>query len=673
MPSTTSSRSPSKRKLVHSSPIPASIETTPEPVPRKKNKISSSHTRSSPKSSALLPAVSITSSQARPRGRPMLKRKVSYGELSAEEVESVVAPSDVDDADLSANSLKRRGRVLFVDDEASEASHVSEEPSADEDDYGSDCEAGSEDGAVVPSLRSLSKVKTVKGSYVDALLRSGNVDDVAESDDVKNDPTLTAKGNVRKRSPSTVYLEDLEPFAPKSRPKGKSPVKRGSGPGQRTAGRSKKEDLSTNARLETQVSVDSASSTLIKTMGLSSTRSKGSRAAISVHTAGDAVADSSDEQAELHTHANPVTPIQSKPSPSKSVAGVKPTVASTVGRGSAKVGASKTSSAKASTRTSTTSRPRSKATVASKKDVEPAFSSDNPDDDSTPAAAPASQITSELAALLGDDVRGSSPEPDDAGPVLRLPEIGVAPYKPGPDLSEPDDPALRVMQPELMEEHLVALGVYVSLPPLGVYRAVVPTGSLVEAFKFERYGSFVNLAARNALCSVFGGEDVASRWLRECQRHPGRCFVVNPRHGPWRSTWSSWKRRASPTEIRLHAHLPLRPWCQVILRRWVSWMKALRLRRRNSPRSGFLNKGADPSPVYYGLRDIQRVPVLVYNVSFRMLLVSGSVWVSRLYDRTCMLGCLEKFSTTVLPIWLAGLPVFNRARTLSVSVPLYDS
>ncbi|KAK0483941.1 hypothetical protein IW261DRAFT_1561718 [Armillaria novae-zelandiae] len=434
----------------------------------------------------------------------MLKRKVSYGELSAEEVESVVAPSDVDDADLSANSLKRRGRVLFVDDEASEASHVSEEPSADEDDYGSDCEAGSEDGAVIPSLRSLSKVKTVKGSYVDALLRSGNVDDVAESDDVKYDPTLTAKGNVRKRSPSTVYLEDLEPFAPKSRPKGKSPVKRGSGLGQRTA-----------------VSVDSASSTLIKTMGLSSTRSKGSRAAISVHTAGDAVADSSDEQAELHTHANPVTPIQSKPSPSKSMAGVKPTVASTVGRGSAKVGASKTSSAKASTRTSTTSRPRSKAMVASKKDVEPAFSSDNPDDDSTPAAAPASQITSELAALLGDDVRGSSPEPDDAGPVLRLPEIGVAPYKPGPDLSEPDDPALRVMQPELMEEHLVALGVYVSLPPLGVYRAVVPTGfapdtfdpprfgsftdtaklfrlesltSLVEAFKFERYGSFVNLA-----------------------------------------------------------------------------------------------------------------------------------------------------------------------------------
>ncbi|KAK0482475.1 hypothetical protein IW261DRAFT_1418038 [Armillaria novae-zelandiae] len=599
----------------------------------------------------------------------MLKCKVSYGELSTEEVESVVAPSDVDDADLSANSLKCRGRVLFVDDEASEASHVSEEPSADEDDYGSDCEAGSEDGAVVPSLRSLSKVKTVKGSYVDALLRSGNVDDVAESDDVKNDPTLTAKGNVHKRSPSTVYLEDLEPFAPKSRPKGKLPVKRGSGPGQWTA---------------------------------------------AVHTAGDAVADSSDEQAELHTHANPVTPIQSKPSPSKSVAGVKPTVASTVGRGSAKVGALKTSSAKASTRTLTTSRPRSKATVASKKDVEPAFSSDNPDDDSTLAAAPASQITSELAALLGDDVRGSLPEPDDAGPVLRLPEIGVAPYKPGPDLSEPDDPALRVMQPELMEEHLVALGVYVSLPPLGVYRAVVPMGSLVEAFKFERYGSFVNLArampsalslegktlhvsGSNAVCMTVGlvtecmlfepaqqgGYTSASgtqgAWAlafdlefveTTCISNRDTSARASPAKGQWRSSTKTLTTllvspgAGYPTSMGFLDEVPIYDgrasggnhflFCPSdfsvlkLFPRFTSSrdldaftlvsvgysLSALRLRRRNLPRSGFLNKGADLSPVYYGLRDIQR--------------------------------CLEKFSTTVLPIWLAGLPVFNRRCIVSL-------
>ncbi|KAK0502616.1 hypothetical protein EDD18DRAFT_1347252 [Armillaria luteobubalina] len=400
-----------------------------------------------------------------------------------------MAPSDVDDADLSANSLKCHGQVLFVDDEASEASHVSEEPSADEDDYGSDCEAGSEDGTVVLSSRLLSKVKMVKGSYVDALLHSGNVDDVAESDDIKNDLTLTVKGNVHKQSPPT------------------SPMKQGSGPGQWTVSRSKKEDISTNAQLETQVSVDSTSSTLVKTMGMSSARSK------AVHTAGNTVADSSDEQAESHTHANPVTPVQPMSSPSKSVAGIKTTAASSVGHGSAKVGASKTL---------TTLHPRSKAKVTSKKDVEPlVISSDDPDDDLKLAAAPASQITSELAALLGDDVCGSLPEPDDAGPVLCLPKIGVTPYKPGPDLSKPDDPALQVMQPELMEEHLVTLGVYVSLPLLGMYHAVIPMGftldtfdsprfcsftdmaklfhlesltSLVEAFKFEWYGCFVNLA-----------------------------------------------------------------------------------------------------------------------------------------------------------------------------------
>ncbi|KAK0474289.1 hypothetical protein IW261DRAFT_1423161 [Armillaria novae-zelandiae] len=562
-----SSRSPSKRKLVHLSPIPASIETTPEP-----------------------------SSQARPRGRPMLKRKVSYGELSAEEVESVVAPSDVDDADLSANSLKRRGRVLFVDDEASEASHVSEEPSADEDDYGSDCEAGyicsvmlpvklhllsslrSEDGAVVPSLCSLSKVKTVKGSYVDALLRSGNVDDVAESDNVKNDPTLTA--------------------------------------------------------------------------------SQGE----SVHTAGDAVADSSDEQTELHTHANPVTPIQSKPSPSKSVAGVKPTVASTVGRGSAKVGASKTSSAKASTRTSTTSCPRSKATVASKKDVEPAFSSDNPDDDSTPAAAPASQITSELAALLGDDVRGSSPEPDDAGPVLCLPEIGVAPYKPGPDLSEPDDPALRVMQPELMEEHLVALGVYVSLLPLGVYRAVVSMGfapdtfdpprfgsftdmaklfylesltSLVEAFKFERYGSFINLARAMPSALSLEGKTL------HVSGSNAVCMTVG-----------------LVTECMLFE--PAQQGGYMFRRESMAWALAFNLEFVETTCISNRDTSACASPAKGQWRSSTKTlttelvsPGAGYPTSMGFL------------DE----GCLEKFSTTVLPIWLAGLPVFNRRCIVSLLWP----
>ncbi|KAK0471417.1 hypothetical protein IW261DRAFT_1572108 [Armillaria novae-zelandiae] len=186
MPSNTSSRSPSKRKLVHSSLV--SVETTPEPVPHKKNKTTLSHTGSSPKVSVLMPAVSITYVLARLAciSGLSLKHKVLYGKLSAKEVESVVAPSDIDDADLSASSLKRHGHVLFVDDKASEASQASEEPSADEDSNRTNCEPESDIDAVVQPSRSLSKVKTVKGSYVEDLLQSGN------ADDVKSDPTLTS-------------------------------------------------------------------------------------------------------------------------------------------------------------------------------------------------------------------------------------------------------------------------------------------------------------------------------------------------------------------------------------------------------------------------------------------------------------------------------------------------
>ncbi|KAK0486532.1 hypothetical protein IW261DRAFT_1559957 [Armillaria novae-zelandiae] len=488
MPSNTSSRSPSKRKLVHSSPV--FVEVTPEPVPRKKNKTTSSHTRSSPKVSALMPAVSITSHQTRPRGRPALKRKVSYGELSAEEVESVVAPSDIDDADLSASSLKRRGRVLFVDDEASEASQASEEPSADEDGNRTDCEPESDIDAVVqPSCSLRSKVKTVKGSYVEDLLRSGNADDVAESDDVKSDPTLTSKGGVRGRSPSPVYLEDLESFTPKSRLKGKSSVKGSTGTGRRMPGKSKKEDLTNNTRLEVDVSVDSATSTLVKTMGLSSARTRGSRAANS---------DARNSPVGSHTHADSVTPVQPKLSPTKPAAGAKSTVASpAVGRGAVKAGGFEElvyqdgdhftltnqgyghSQKGCRTTTKMMSRPQ--------------------------APAPASQVSSDLAALLGDDVRGSSPEPDDARPVLRLLDTAVAPHRPGRISASLDDPTLRVMQPELMEDHLVTLGVYGSLPVawVHVYRAVVPTGfapgHFATALSLKRLSlittvAFVNLA-----------------------------------------------------------------------------------------------------------------------------------------------------------------------------------
>ncbi|KAK0225733.1 hypothetical protein IW262DRAFT_1456895 [Armillaria fumosa] len=228
MPSTTSSRSPSKRKLVHLSLIPVSVETTPELVPHKK------------KQDNFIPYSILAKGVCAhagsfyhtcPHGRPALKHKVSYGELSTKKVESVVAPSDIDDADLSVSSLKRHGHVLFVDNEASEASQVSEEPSADKDDNGSDYEAGSDIDAVVQPSCSLSKVKMVKGSYVEDLLRSGNADDVMESDDIKSDPTLTFKGDVCGHSPSPVYLEDLEIFTLKLRSKGKSSVKGSSGRG----------------------------------------------------------------------------------------------------------------------------------------------------------------------------------------------------------------------------------------------------------------------------------------------------------------------------------------------------------------------------------------------------------------------------------------------------------
>lgn len=91
--------------------------------------------------------------------------------------------------------------------------------------------------------------------------------------------------------------------------------------------------------------------------------------------------------------------------------------------------------------------------------------------------------------LLSDDVQGSSPKSDTDAPILRLPALPVlvveflyllfdllTPPPPWFDsailhvgliLTEPADVTMRVMQPELMEEHLVALGMYKNLPLLG--------------------------------------------------------------------------------------------------------------------------------------------------------------------------------------------------------------
>ncbi|KAK0465775.1 hypothetical protein IW261DRAFT_1427039 [Armillaria novae-zelandiae] len=428
MPSNTSSRSPSKRKLVHSSLV--SVKTTPEPfVPQ--GATQKKQDNLIPYSILAKGVCTHASSfyHTRPRGRPALKCKVSYGELSAEEVESIVAPSDIDDADLSVSSLKWRGHVLFVDDEASEASQASEEPSADEDGNRTDCEPESDIDAIVQPSHSLrSKVKTVKGSYVEDF-----------------------KGGVRGCLPSPVYLKDLESFTPKSRLKGKASVKGSTGTGRRMPGKSKKEDLTNNTHLEVDISVDSMTSTLVKTMGLSSARTRGSRAANSAN--GDTIADAHNSPVGLHTHADPVTPVQPKLSPTKPAASIKSTVASpAVGHGAVKAGGG------------------FEELVYQDGDHFTLMNQGyNEDDVSTPAPALASQVSSDLAALLGDDVHGSSPEPDDAHPVLCLLDTAVAPHRPGLDLSELDDPTLWVMQPELMEDHLVTLVCIVQLYPPGGY------------------------------------------------------------------------------------------------------------------------------------------------------------------------------------------------------------
>ncbi|KAK0477101.1 hypothetical protein IW261DRAFT_1566572 [Armillaria novae-zelandiae] len=542
MPSATTSRSPSKRKLVHSSPVPASVETTPEQVPHKKNKTSSSQ-----KALALLPAVSITSRQTRPsRGRLTLKRKVSYGELSAEEIEGVIVPSDVDDAELSSHSIKHRGHVLFVDDKASEASRVSEEPSDSEGYNGADCDAESNGSAVIQSSCSLRlKVKTVKGSYVDELLRSGNVDDVVESDDLKKDPTLTSSKDGHKRSPSPVYLEDLEFVAPKLRSKGKTSVKGGSAVGCRTPAKPKKGDLLNNARLDVDVSVDAATSTLVKTVGLSSMKARGSRSApCQGRSAGKAEHEVFDDIANPLADTAPPMTVQPKTTSTRSASIKATNGSSTAGCGSAGTRASRISASKPSKMPCSQAKPVS----TSIKSDEPLFLpsgiislffvsalttplSDEDDDHSGSAMAPGSQITNDLAVLLGRlslitlPLCCCLPESNRYMPlvpaesfllsygfaVLLLPSLDL-------DLSEPDDPALRIMQPALMEEHLVTLGVY-SLPAVAWVHIVTGFApdtfdpprffsfadaaklfqldsliSLVEGFKFDCYGSFVNLA-----------------------------------------------------------------------------------------------------------------------------------------------------------------------------------
>ncbi|KAK0496577.1 hypothetical protein EDD18DRAFT_1353366 [Armillaria luteobubalina] len=264
-------------------------------IPRKKNR--------------LLPPVSIISRQTHTsHGQPTLHHKVSYGEISAEEVESVTH-SDVDNAEFSGASLRRHGCILFVDDEASKASQHSDDPSADDEAVGSDCDSnvgssssievihvltpapsddGSAGGEVIEPAKSLdahdnvkpshshplwSKTKMVKGAYVNKLLTSGNGDDVTAGDNVKTDPTISSRETCSKESVSDVYLEDLcQTPKTTSRAKGKTPAKMAAS---RCSSRgNKKEALSSNTHLEPELFVNPITAAITKTMSLSTSKAK---------------------------------------------------------------------------------------------------------------------------------------------------------------------------------------------------------------------------------------------------------------------------------------------------------------------------------------------------------------------------------------------------------------
>ncbi|KAK0474442.1 hypothetical protein IW261DRAFT_1568825 [Armillaria novae-zelandiae] len=433
-----------------------------------------------------------------------------------------------------------------MDDEASEASQHSDDPSADDEAAGSDCDsiirssssievirvstpapsddesAGDDVIEVADSLGARdktkhsrshplrSKTKTVKGAYVDRLLTSGNGDDVATDDDVKADPTVSSCGTRSKEPVSDVYLEDLcqTPKA-NSRVKGKTPVKPAAG--RRSLRGNKKEASSSSTHLEPELIVDPVTAGLTKTMSLLTSNSKKPLTPMKAVPCSDTTELGVTAVKKRTTRAS--VPTSSVPPP------IKHDLPKSTGKHKAPVVVSATSTKQKSSRKG----PTKSSTSTAKKTAEPLFF---PSDSDTKASEPPldrhTPLSSDLATLLGDDVRESSPEDDANAPVLHLPDPVGSSLRHIIDVTEPKDPALRVMQPALMEDHLVMLGVYPdSLPPLGAYCPVVAAGStpntfdtprffaftdvvklfhvqsltsLVEAFKFESYSTFVNLA-----------------------------------------------------------------------------------------------------------------------------------------------------------------------------------
>ncbi|KAK0435846.1 hypothetical protein EV421DRAFT_1739906 [Armillaria borealis] len=526
---------PSKHKQIDSSPVPVSVEVSPEPehVPRKKNKIVApvtpsprSHRDSTKRDSSiksshhLLPTVTITSRQSQ---HTQLRRKVSYGDLSQDEVDDVALGSDMDDSELSASSLRRHGhrRMLFVDNEASERSGESTVESENEVEHAGDDTNRSDTGSVevIQSCTSISRSAPLELSDSEPVaqpvktrssLSSGNVADVADDDDVKKDPSVSS--STRSKLPETqVYLEDLPTPKPPTRSKAKTPLKPSSS-GTMVKSKSdakKKKALADNCRLQVEVSVDPVSKALSKSVSLSVSKPK---KIVSQEADDDGNACVTPPNAHGTAKSAPAAidsdsdePLASKPS--------KSTKASKL---------SKVSN-KASTRKS----------KGKDKAPDPLFL---PSDDDTPLSPavppmPSTTASSDLAALLGDAaVRSSSPELDLDAPVLCLPESSG--YSATAALVEPEDPALRVMQPHLMEDHLVTLGAYLDLPQLGFYQILVPIGippddfdplpfhsfddvaklfcveslvSLLEFFKWASYGCYVNMGcAAPSLLSLEG-------------------------------------------------------------------------------------------------------------------------------------------------------------------------
>ncbi|KAK0432412.1 hypothetical protein EV421DRAFT_1848876 [Armillaria borealis] len=294
------------------------------------------------------------------------------------------------------------------------------------------------------------------------MLSLGNMDDVADDDDVKKDPSVSSR-SARSKLETQVYLEDLPTPCPPTRSKGKTPTKpssSGTTVKSRSKSDAKKKALTDNCHLQVEVSMDPVSKVLTKSVSLSASSPKKSVSQKSDVKDGSATPPESGRTAR--SAPTTVEPLPVKTSRSSKAS--KPSKASTT----------------------TSSKPKGKA-----KSTGPLFFSSDEDIPVSPGIppTPVSTASSDLAALLGDAaVQSSSPELDLEAPVSRLPESSGSTAS--AILVEPEEPSLRIMQPHLMEAHLITLGAYLDLPQLGFYRVIVPISFPLDNFDPPGYHSF---------------------------------------------------------------------------------------------------------------------------------------------------------------------------------------